>query len=270
MDVAEPPYAHDPTYRPIIRVAKGFFRAIGVKFDIVGEENIPLTGGALISMNHTSYLDFALGGVPAHMRGKRLIRYMAKESIFEHPVGGPLMRGMRHIPVDRDQGSQAFRDAVGALKAGELVGIFPEATMSRAMDIKEIKNGAVRMAIAAKVPLIPMCLFGSARILSYDHKDFSRGTTIAMTIGTPMHPQRGDDTEALTIELQDRMRELLDQTVARYPYEGSPWYVPARLGGSAPTLEQAAEIDERKRAERAARKEESKKSRKSKKQSGAS
>lgn len=122
------------------------------------------------------------------------------------------------------------------------------------MDVKEIKSGAVRIAIAAGVPLIPMCVFGGARLLSYDHRDFSRGTTVAMTIGTPMHPKRGDDTEAVTQELRARMRELLDETVARYPVTGSPWWVPRRLGGTAPTLEQAEELDRQARAERAARK----------------
>jgi 1-acyl-sn-glycerol-3-phosphate acyltransferase len=252
--VPEAPFRHDPTYRPIIGVAKGVFGGLGIRFDIVGEENIPLEGGALLAMNHTSFLDFALGGMPAYLRGKRLVRYMAKDAVFKHWLGGPLMRGMRHIPVDREHGSQSFRDAVTYLKAGELVGIFPEATMSRAMDIKEIKTGAVRIAMAAKVPLIPMCILGGARMLSYGHKDFSRGTVVAITVGEAMHPTRGQDAEELTVELQTRMRDLLDQTVARYPYEGSPWWIPARLGGSAPTLEQAEVLDQQARERRAAKK----------------
>jgi 1-acyl-sn-glycerol-3-phosphate acyltransferase len=251
--VADAPFRRDPTYRPIIGVARGVFGGLGIRFDVVGEENIPLTGGALLSMNHTSFLDFALGGEPANRRGKRLVRYMAKDAIFRHWLGGPLMRGMRHIPVDREQDSQSFRDAVRYLKAGELVGIFPEATMSRAMDIKDIKSGAVRIAIAAAVPLIPMCIFGGARLLSYGHRDFSRGTTVAITVGEPMHPKRGDDAEVETAELRRRMRELLDETVARYPYEGSPWFVPARLGGSAPTLEQAQVLDQQARERKAAK-----------------
>ena len=252
--MAEVPFSHDPTYRPIIYVAKGFFGSLGVRFDIVGAENIPREGGALLAINHTSFLDFALAGVPADRQGKRLVRFMAKDSVFSHPIAGPLMKGMRHIPVDREQGSQSFRDAVRYLKAGELVGIFPEATMSRSMDVKDIKSGAVRIAIAANVPLIPMCVFGGARMLSYGRKDFSRGTTVAITVGTPMPVKRGEDADALTEQLRTRMRELLDETVARYPYEGSPWWVPARLGGSAPTLEQAEELDRQARAARAAKK----------------
>jgi len=247
------PFRRDPTYRPIIGFARGVFASLGVRFDIVGEENIPRTGGALLAINHTSFLDFALAGKPADLQGKRLVRFMAKDSVFRHWLGGPLMKGMHHIPVDREHGAQSLDTAVAYLRAGELVGIFPEATMSRSMDVKEIKSGAVRIAATADVPLIPMCVFGGARILSYDHRDFSRGTTVAITVGAPMHPHLGDDYDALTEELRDRMRELLDVTVSRYPYEGSPWYVPARLGGSAPTLEEAEAIERRVRAEKAAR-----------------
>ena len=254
----EAPFRRDPTYRPIIGFARGVFASLGVRFDIVGEDNIPRTGGALLAINHTSFLDFALAGKPADLRGKRLVRFMAKESVFRHWLAGPLMKGMHHIPVDREHGGQSLDTAVEYLRAGELVGIFPEATMGRAMDIKAIKTGAVRIAAMADVPLIPMCVFGGARIMSYGRRDLSRGTTVAITVGAPLHPHVGDDYDALTEELRDRMRALLDETVGRYPYQGSPWYVPARLGGSAPTLEEAEEMEQRARAEKAARRQRAK------------
>lgn len=244
----------DPVYRPIVLTARTLFTGLGLRFDVVGEQNIPRTGGAVLAINHTSYLDFALGGVPADRVGHRLVRFMAKDGIFKHPVAGPLMRGMRHIPVDREAGSAAFRDAVAALKAGELVGVFPEATMSRSLEIKEIKNGAVRMARTANVPLIPMIMFGGHRLLSYDRKDFSRGKPIAMTVGEPLPVPKGADPDALTEELHARMAALLDETIARYPDKPpGAWWIPARLGGTAPTLAEAEAIEERVRAEKAAR-----------------
>lgn len=244
----------DPVYRPIILTARTLFTGLGLRFDVVGEQNIPRAGGAVLAINHTSYLDFALGGVPADRVGHRLVRFMAKDGIFKHPVAGPLMRGMKHIPVDRDAGSAAFRDAVAALKAGELVGVFPEATMSRSLEIKEIKNGAVRMARTANVPLIPMIIFGGHRLLSYDRKDFSRGKPIAMTVGAPIPIPKGSDPDALTEELHARMAALLDETIARYPDKPpGAWWMPARLGGTAPTPAEAEAIEERVRAEKAAR-----------------
>jgi len=227
----------EPVYRPIIYTAKGLFAGLGLKFDIVGLDNIPREGGAVLAINHTSYLDFALAGIPADRRGHRLVRFMAKDSIFRHRIAGPLMRGMKHIPVDRAAGSAAFRDAVEALRAGELVGVFPEATMSRSLEIKEIKNGAVRMARTASVPLIPMIVFGGHRILSYDRRDLTRGRTIVITVGEPLPLPRGCDPDEMTVELRSRMSTLLDESIARYPDRpDGAWWIPARLGGSAPPL----------------------------------
>lgn len=246
----------EPVYRPVIWFAKGVFGSLGIRFDIVGTEHLPRQGGAVLAINHTSYLDFAFAGIPADRVGKRLVRFMAKDSVFRHPIAGPLMRGMGHIPVDREAGSQAFRDAVADLKAGELVGVFPEATMSRSFEIKEIKNGAVRMAVAAKAPLIPMIVFGGQRIMGYSGKDFSRGKTIAITIGEPMHPTRGDDFDEQTDVLKQRLQHLLDVTIDRYPAPApgeDAWWLPARRGGTAPTLEEAEQIEARVRAEKQAR-----------------
>jgi len=245
----------DLVYRPIVATAKGLVKVLGLHLDMVGAENIPLSGGAILAINHTSYLDFVLAGIPADARGHRLVRFMAKDGIFQHPVAGPLMRGMKHIPVDRDAGSQAFRDAVDVLKAGELVGIFPEATMSRSLEIKEIKNGAVRIARAANVPLIPMIVFGGQRMLSYGRRDLSRGQTIVLTVGEPIPTPRGVDPDTTAQLLHGRLAALLDESIARYPDKpaGAPW-IPARFGGSAPTPDEAIVIEERVRAEKAAKK----------------
>ena len=239
----------EPLYRAIVEGFKGIFAVLGMKLDIVGEENIPLQGGAVLALNHTSYLDFALGGVPADRRGRRFVRFMAKDSVFRHPIAGPLMRGMKHIPVDRHDGSVAFEAAVAAARAGELIGVFPEATMSRSLEIKELKNGAVRMAREADVPLIPMIVFGGHRVLSYDVRDFTRGRTICMTIGRPM--ASNDDVDEMTRALRSTLSELLDETIDRYPDKppGAPW-IPQRHGGCAPSLEEAARIEERRRAAR--------------------
>ena len=139
---------NDPVYRPVISAAKTLFFVQGTRFTITGEEHVPRTGGAVMAINHTSYLDFTYAGLPAWPH-RRYVRFMAKKSIFGHRVAGPLMRGMRHIPVDRHKGGEAFAAAIRALRAGEIVGVFPEATMSRSFELKEFKPGAVKMAQVA-------------------------------------------------------------------------------------------------------------------------
>jgi 1-acyl-sn-glycerol-3-phosphate acyltransferase len=229
----------------------GLFRALDLRIDVVGQEHIP-AGGGVVVMNHTGFLDFALAGLPFWRERGRFVRFMAKQEVFTHRVMGPLMRAMHHIPVDRAAGAASFRAAVEALRAGELVGIFPEATISRSFCLKEFKSGATRMARAAGVPLIPVTLWGSQRVWTKDRKPTiaaARHIPIRITIGTPMQPGRGPAVDA---ELVEVMNGLLDVTRARYPdAPGSGcWWMPAHLGGTAPTPERAAELDAQEQQER--------------------
>lgn len=221
-------------YPPVIAAARTMFAALGLKIDIQGAANVPTSGPAVLASNHIGYLDFIFAGLGAH-ESKRLVRFMAKESIFRHKIGGPLMRGMHHIPVDRDAGSQSFRDALGALKSGEVVGIFPEATISESYDLKAFKSGAERLAAASGAPLIPVVIWGSQRIWTKGRpKDWTRGRAISISVGEPLLVGRKDDPEEVTAELRSRMSSLLEAAVERYP--DSPvgqWWAPVRFGGTA-------------------------------------
>jgi 1-acyl-sn-glycerol-3-phosphate acyltransferase len=243
----------DITYPPIITTAKVAFRALGLRFAMEGTENIPRSGGALVAFNHISYVDFVLGGYAAQP-SRRLVRFMAKRELFDHRLVGPLMRSLHHISVDRADGLGSYDEGVRYLRLGEVVGIFPEATISRSFEVKEIKTGAARMAAAAEVPLVPAVLWGTQRIKTKDHpQDFSRGKTIAISVGEPLHPA-GRDPVAETAELRRRMKDLLDRTIRAYPAEEQPpgsWWLPASYGGSAPTPEEALRLDAEERRERA-------------------
>lgn len=246
----------DLVYPTVIRAALLSFRGLGMRFQITGTEHIPATGGAVLASNHVSYLDFIFVGLAGWQGPRRLVRFMAKESVFGHPVSGPLMRGMHHIPVDRDAGSGSFRAALRALKAGELVGIFPEATISRSFTVKEVKSGAVRLAASAKVPLLPVAVWGGHRMMTKDHpKSFSRGRTITISVGEPV-PVDGPPDQT-TARMRTRMQSLLDDAQRGHPDTvpepgADAWWLPRHLGGSAPTPEQAADMDQAERVRRAA------------------
>jgi len=244
----------DLTYPPIIATAKTLFRLRGWKIRMTGIENIPREGGAVLASNHIGFADFVLAGFPAERQG-RLVRFMAKKEAFDHPVGGRVLRTMHHIPVDRASGAESLDAAVDYCRRGEIVGIFPEATISRSFEIKEVKSGAPRIASLAGVPLIPVALFGTQRIMTKGHKlSLPRGLPIEIRVGEPLHPT-GDDPVADTEQLRAALQSLLSDAVAAYPdpLEGQ-WWAPARLGGTAPTLEEAAQLDVDERAARAARK----------------
>ncbi len=245
----------DITYPPIIAAAKAGFRLLGQDFHMEGTEHVPRKGGVLLAVNHIGYVDFVYGGLAANPSG-RLVRFMAKRELFDHKLTGPLMRSLHHIEVDRGAGVASAELAVKYLKDGEAVGIFPEATISRAFVLKEFKTGAVRIAAEAGVPIVPVILWGTHRMMTKDHeKDFSRGKTISIRCAPPLHPT-GEDPVAETAELRTVMTDLLDETIRSYPAEEQPpgsWWLPASYGGSAPTLEEAARLDAEEKRQRAAK-----------------
>lgn len=247
----------EPVYTPVIHFARGLFRAQGLQIRRTGQENIPLTGGGVVAINHIGYLDFALAGHPFHDVG-RIVRFMAKKEVFDVKGVGFLMRGMKHIPVDRAAGAGAYKEAVEALQRGELIGVFPEATISRSFELKEFKTGAVRMAQEAGVPVIPTIVWGSQRIWTKDQpKRLGRPKVpITVSVGAPIVADPAADPVALTAQLKATMKQLLDKAKAEYPpMTGSDLvFQPKALGGSAPTLEEAAQLEADEKARRAARK----------------
>jgi len=244
----------DLTYPPIIWTAKTLFAVLGVRFQKSGTHHIPRTGGAILAANHIGYADFVFDGLAAQDSG-RLVRFMAKREAFDHRLTGPVMRSLHHISVDRDNGDQSYRTAVEYARGGEIVGIFPEATISRSFEIKELKTGAVRMAAEAGVPLLPMVTWGTQLLKTKDHPSdlLGRRRTIGLHVGEPL-AVTGADPVAETEQLRRAMAALLDTAIAEYPLspEGQ-WWAPARHGGLAPTPEQAAKLDEEERIARAER-----------------
>lgn len=226
---------------------------------VTGAEHLPATGGAVIAINHTGYFDFTFAGLAAYLgKPRRRVRFLVKQETFDNRFTGPIMRGCRHIAVDRGQGGDAFVAAVEYLKAGELVGVYPEATISRSFELKEFKSGAARMAVEAQVPIIPHIVWGAQRIWTKDHpKRLGRiKVPISVTIGEPIMPTL--PVEDLRALLQTRMQHLLEQTQDAYPeHPAGEYWVPHRLGGGAPTPAEAAELDAAeavRRAEKRARK----------------
>jgi 1-acyl-sn-glycerol-3-phosphate acyltransferase len=244
----------DILYPPVIGFAKTAFKVLDLKFRMTGTEHVPRTGGAVLALNHISYVDFVIGGFGAQP-SNRLVRFMAKEVLFRNKYSGPLMRGMHHIPVDRGAGAGSYREALRYLGAGEIVGVFPEATISRSFELKEFKSGTIRMAVAAGVPVIPMVLWGTQRMMTKDHpRDFSRHQRVSITVGEPITVTRADDAAEATEHLRKTMSGLLDTTIRAY-HEQPPgaWWLPASYGGAAPTPEEAERLDQeelRRRAER--------------------
>ena len=245
-------------YPPVIAFARTLFTVMGWRPQISGAEHVPASGGALIAANHVGYLDFAFIGYGALPR-RRLVRFLAKQEVFDHPVSGPLMRGMHHLPVDRFGGAVSVIDtAVAALRAGEVVGLFPEGTISRSFVPARAKTGAVRIAMQAQVPLIPCAVWGSQRLLTKGRRpNWQRNVPIVVSFGAPVPHAEGDAPAEVTDELMRRITALVDEVAAAYPDapagDDDAWWLPAHLGGRAPSVQEAAAAADHERRQRLAR-----------------
>lgn len=236
----------EPLYTTVVQTARLVWWMQGLTFTITGVHNLPRTGGAVIAINHTSFFDFVFAGRPAAIdQGLgRKVRFMAMKEVFDRKSTGPLMRGMGHIPVDRTNGTASFDLACQALKHGELVGIYPEGGISRSFELKEFKSGAARMAIAANVPIVPHIVWGAHRIWTKDYprKLLHPKVHVSVAVGEPIPPTM--PAPELTTTLRTHMQHLLHDVQRAYgPHPPGAHWVPHRLGGGAPSEEQAAQLD---------------------------
>ncbi|MBJ7453718.1 MAG: 1-acyl-sn-glycerol-3-phosphate acyltransferase [Blastococcus sp.] len=241
------PSRRDRPYRFVIRLTLVVFHLFRFRFDVRGSQHVPATGGAIICSNHVSFFDFTflgLGAISQH----RLVRFMAKSAVFDHWFAGPFMRAMRHIPVDRKAGAAAFDAAVRSLKDGEVVGVFPEATISRSFTVKDLKAGAARMAMDSGVPIIPAAVWGGHRVATKGHKVvLRRGVPVMVILGEPIVPEPGEKVQQLLRRTRAAMEALLDEAQRDYPDQPAGpedrWWLPVHMGGTAPTPEEALVAD---------------------------
>lgn len=252
----------EPVYRAVIRTLVTVFAVQKWDVQVTGAEHVPPTGGVVVATNHVGYLDFTFVGYGVLQGpGARLTRFAAKRETFDHRISGPLMRAMRHIPVDRGGAASSSIDhAVQLLEDGEVVGMFPESTISQSFVPLDGKTGTVRMAQRAGVPIVPGAVWGSQRLFTKGRPRNLRQRDVVITVDfdAPMYPDPDDDAGEVTRELMSRIGTLVDAASRNYPQhpttDEDAWWVPAHLGGTAPSVDQAraraAEDAERRRARR--------------------
>lgn len=236
----------EPVYRPVIMLAKAVQMSMGWDVIVRGSQNLPSSGPVVLAINHAGYIDFVFSAWACVFEKKRWVRFLAKKEVFEHKLAGPLMRGMKHIPVDRKKDpARALDLAIEALELGEVIGTFPEATINRSFVPTRGKTGTVRMAQASGATIVPLAVWGAHRILTKGRpRNIQRGVAILVNIGAPFELAADEDPRAATDRLMDAIRALLADAQAHYPQkpagDDDRWWLPAHLGGTAPTPEEVA------------------------------
>lgn len=228
-------------FRLVAAVVITIVRLLRWRIDARGLEHVPREGGAVIAFNHHSYADFVMAAWPLYRELDRAPRFLAKEELFDEPILGWLIRQAKQVPVARGSRTgraEAFRAAIDALERGELIAIAPEQTISQSFELLPFSTGAVRMAQAAGVPIIPCLGWGTQRSATKGRPIRPAfGLPVTVRYGEPVHVGPDEDVHAATERLRERMAILLDEVQRNYPDtpdEGDDWWVPRRLGGSAP------------------------------------
>ncbi|KAA1418546.1 1-acyl-sn-glycerol-3-phosphate acyltransferase [Nocardioides humilatus] len=135
---------------------------------IGGEENLPADQGCVIALNHLSHIDPLTAALLVYDHG-RIPRYLAKDGLFHNKALGFFLRQAGQIPVHRETpgAAGAYESAVAAVRRGEAVIIYPEATITRDPELWPMrgKSGAARIALETGCPVIPVGQWGAQEIL---------------------------------------------------------------------------------------------------------
>lgn len=214
------------------RLAAGVLRPILfaiTKRDWRGTEHIPRSGGAIIAANHNSYADVLVFAHYLFDNGFTP-RFIGKAEVFRVPFIGRVLLGAGQIPVQREsaQAKEAMQNAIEAVGHGELLGIYPEGTLTHDPDLWPMvgKTGAARIALATGAPVIPVAQWGSHKIIPL----YGIGlhlwprTQVHVHAGPPvdLSPWRGrEDPEALT-EATAAIMSAITQLLANIRGEEPP------------------------------------------------
>ncbi len=179
--------------------------SIVLDIHVVGRQNVPAQGAFIIASNHLSWVDVPL--IPAFI--KRRIVYMAKEETFQGNLAW-LVRFLGAFPVKRGEADrQSIRAADEQLKAGRILGMFPEGTRSRIGKMGKAHAGLGMIALRSDVPVIPVAIWGTEKAF----KKFRPHVTITIGEPMPLKPKgkkvTREDIDEATDQVMQRIASML-------------------------------------------------------------
>jgi 1-acyl-sn-glycerol-3-phosphate acyltransferase len=277
------PKPSDRFYRVIVRTGLALRWLFRIQVIVTGQEHLPGPGGgarretggetgsnpegrrdvtrsavpgsgAVVAITHFGYLDFAFAELLLWRHARVQLRFLITQGAADHWFAGPAISAAGHVVVGYDTGAHAYEAAVQKLRAGEYIAVLPEAGVSRSFRVRECKTGAVRMAAEAGVPVIPVSVWGAHRLMTRRH-GFSPARAwrapVRIHVGEPMtlDPVSGDparEAAAATEALRATLQSGIDACIADFPLTPAPgaWWMPAELGGGAPSEAERQRLDE--------------------------
>jgi len=135
---------------------------VAFDFKVYGRENLIEEGGAILASNHQSYLDPPCIG----MACRNDIYYLARNTLYQRPLIGPLLKQLNTVPVDRDRGDvSSIKTIIRLLRSGQRVIIFPEGTRSSDGKLQPARAGLGMIIAKTLAPVVPVRVFGSFEAL---------------------------------------------------------------------------------------------------------
>jgi len=145
----------------IIRAICWLILKIFWKIEVIGIENIPKEGGLILASNHVSYLDPIVLAITM----ERKICFITKKEAFNNIFGSVLLKNLNAFPVDRRKVDiRSLKKSLSILHEKKVLGIFPEGTRSSNGELQELKLGAIKIAMKAGVPILPVGIIGTNKI----------------------------------------------------------------------------------------------------------
>lgn len=190
-------------------------RLIWIK-QVNGLENIPKNSAAILASNHSSYFDFICLSAISH----RPIYFLTAEVFFKKKFWKPIMLATEQIKIDRygedkkESAHIAIDVALRKLRLGNLIGIYPEGTRSQDGKIHKAFNGVSKIALASKVPVIPIGMVGTFEIMSRKEK-FPHFNKCTINIGSPITYSEyalGDNLDNITAFIMSKISKLVEKT----------------------------------------------------------
>lgn len=177
-----------------------------------GQENVPEVGAAILASNHLSFSDHFF--LPLVV--DRKIIFLAKSDYFtgrglKGRLTAGFFRGVGQLPVDRSGGAAseaALRTGLRVLRGGELLGIYPEGTRSPDGRLYRGKTGVARMALEAKVPVLPVAMIGTDEVMPIGRR-FPKIARVGVAIGEPLDFSRYEGMEGDRLVLRSITDEIV-------------------------------------------------------------
>lgn len=197
----------------IIHIILKIVAAAYIRLQTIDIENIPKQGGVILAPNHPSDLDSFILGIAI----TRQLHTMGKEELFRRRFAGFIFRKLNAFPVKRGEiDRESIRIAIGVLKDGHVIDMYPEGTVSKDGFLQEPRLGTAFIALQAKVPVLPAAIIGTFNVMSKGQR-FPRPHKVVIKFGRPLYfdeyydkPYNKEILKFVTMQIMNEIKVLLN------------------------------------------------------------